>query len=138
MTNVLRKRENARLRLDEILEAIGYLHEDLEGHTVETLGSDRRARQLAERNLEIIYEGQKSLLNDEKTAEPGVDWKGLQENGNALRHEYWKPSASQIMNEFVETIPSVREALLRMRDRMIKWEHDHQKHISKARGSLEP
>ncbi len=72
MTNVLRKRENARLRLDEILEAIGYLYEDLEGHTVETLGSDRRARQLAERNLEIIYEGQKSLLDEEKTAEQGV------------------------------------------------------------------
>ena len=133
MTNVLRKRQNARLRLDEMLNAIEYINEDLEGHTVESLATNRRARQLVERNLEIVYEGQKSLLDEEKAVEPGIDWKVLRENGNTFRHEYWKLTAEQIMGEAIETIPKLKESLLRMRDRMRKRDQKH-RHRSKVRG----
>ena len=40
MTNVLRERQNAKLRLDEMLQAIDYIHEDLEGQTAETQKTD--------------------------------------------------------------------------------------------------
>lgn len=137
MTNVLRKRQNAKLRLSEVLQAIEYIHEDLKGHTSETLIRDRKTRQAAERNLEIIYEGQKGLLDEEKAAETGVDWEALRDNGNTFRHEYWKLTADQIMEEAVETMPALKEALLRMRDRMRKWDKEHPQ-VSSPRGRHKP
>lgn len=137
MTNVLRKRQNAKLRLDEMLQAIDYIHEDLEGQTAETLTEDRRTRQLVERNLEIIYEGQKSLLDEEKWAEPGIDWGSLRKSGNVRSHAYWKLSAEQVLGEVANTIPALKDALLRMRERMRKWDQDHP-HGSSLHGRYRP
>ena len=54
----------------------------------EKFAADRRVRQLVERNLEILSEASRRILDHLKAAEPGVPWREIAGIGNVLRHHY--------------------------------------------------
>jgi uncharacterized protein with HEPN domain len=73
-----------------ILEAIGYIEEDISGHDFDRFRNDRRTRQLVERNLEIISEATRRLPANLKEEERGIEWSAIAGIGNVLRHDYHK------------------------------------------------
>jgi uncharacterized protein with HEPN domain len=54
--------------LEDILRACSYIREDVAGHSLETYLVDRRARQLVERNLNVIGE----IIIRIERADPGL------------------------------------------------------------------
>jgi uncharacterized protein with HEPN domain len=53
--------KDPKLYADHLLEAIANIEEDIAGHDFDSFRSDRRAKQLVERNLEIISEASRRL-----------------------------------------------------------------------------
>lgn len=76
------------LYADDILEAIQNIAADTEGLDVQTFRTDRRARQLVERNLEIISEASRHLPEHLKAQEDKIGWRSIAGIGNVLRHDY--------------------------------------------------
>ena len=94
-----------------MLKAIGYINEDLQGHTKDTFETDRRTRQLVERNLGNISESCRWLLDEQTASEPGVAWRSVADFGNIFRHAYWTASATRVWNESVLQMPDINAAL---------------------------
>ena len=80
--------KNPALYADHILEAISNIEEDMEGVDFESFRTDRRVRQLLERNLEIISEASRGLPQEVKDTEQDIPWKAIAGIGNVLRHDY--------------------------------------------------
>ena len=77
-----------RLQADDILQAIARQHRG--GYGWIGLRAVRRgpARQLVERNLEIISEASRRIPDRLKATEPDVPWQEIAGIGNVLRHDY--------------------------------------------------
>ncbi len=73
---------------EHILEAIANVEADIAGHDFNSFRADRRTRQLAERNLEIISEAARRLPQSLKDTEPEIEWRAIAGIGNVLRHDY--------------------------------------------------
>ncbi len=71
--------------LRQMREAIGWIDADVDGFDRSRFVADRRARQLVERNLEILSEGSRRIPRDLKATEPDVAWSALASLGNASR-----------------------------------------------------
>lgn len=71
-----------------ILEAIANIEMDTAGYDFERSRLDRRARQLVERNLEILSEASRRLPKDVKDSEAQIPWRAIAGIGNVLRHDY--------------------------------------------------
>jgi uncharacterized protein with HEPN domain len=78
---------DTRLYADDILQAIANIEADTAGLDFAQFVTDRRARQLVERNLEIISEASRRMPNHLKAAEPDVPWREIAGIGNVLRHD---------------------------------------------------
>ncbi|MCP5370958.1 MAG: DUF86 domain-containing protein [Hyphomicrobiales bacterium] len=77
-----------RVCITHMIEALDHIAEDLAGHDFESFRGDRRARQLLERNLEILSEASRGLPPALKEREPDTPWKAIAGIGNVLRHDY--------------------------------------------------
>jgi uncharacterized protein with HEPN domain len=62
---------------DDILRAIANIEADTEGVDFERFVTDRRVRQLLERNLEIISEASRRIPDELKATEPDVPWREI-------------------------------------------------------------
>ncbi|MFN6952477.1 MAG: DUF86 domain-containing protein [Albidovulum sp.] len=80
--------KDPKLYADHLLEAIANIEEDIAGHDFDSFRSDRRAKQLVERNLEIISEASRRLPDRLKAKENEIEWKAIAGIGNILRHDY--------------------------------------------------
>ena len=80
--------KNTSVYIEHILEAIANIEADMQGLDFESFRNDRRARQLLERNLEIISEASRGLPQEFKDKEPDIPWKAIAGIGNVLRHDY--------------------------------------------------
>ena len=74
--------------LRHILEAIANIEADTAGYDFGKFRVDRRARQLVERNLEILSEASRRLPKELKEGEAHVPWRAIAGIGNVLRHDY--------------------------------------------------
>ena len=74
--------------LIHIEEAIANIESDIEGYDYKRFCDERQARQLAERNLEIISEASRRIPDSLKEQEPNIPWKEIAGIGNMLRHDY--------------------------------------------------
>src|SRR5271156_7111852 len=71
-----------------ILEAIANIETDIAGYDFEKFRTDRRTRQLVERNLEILSEASRRLPNEYKDREVQIARRAIAGIGNVLRHDY--------------------------------------------------
>ena len=103
------------LYADDILEALSHIEEDIAGHDFAAFQEDRRARQLVERNLEIVSEASRHLPGNLKEKEAGIDWKGIANIGNVLRHEYHASRAEILWEVCRRDLKPLRAAIRRIR-----------------------
>ena len=73
-------------RLDHILDAIDNIQQLLAGRTRTTFANDLILRLAVERSFEIVSEASRRLPNDVKERQPDIDWLGMADLGNRLRH----------------------------------------------------
>jgi uncharacterized protein with HEPN domain len=61
---------------------------DTAGYDFEKFRTDRRTRQLVERNLEILSDASRRLPEVLKENEERIPWRAIVGIGNVLRHDY--------------------------------------------------
>ena len=101
--------------IDNLLEAIRAIDDDITGLDAERFVGDRRARQLVERNLEIISEASRHLPRDLKEGEPDIPWDAIAGIGNVLRHDYHRADPLILWETCRADLPPLRRAAKRMR-----------------------
>lgn len=103
------------LHIDNLLEAIRAIDDDIAGLDAERFVADRCARQLVERNLEIISEASRHLPRDMKEREPDIPWDAIAGIGNVLRHDYHRADPVILWETCRGDLPPLRNAAERIR-----------------------
>ena len=99
------------LPVRQALEAIDNIEKDTVGLDLAAFRKDRRARQLVERNLEIVSEASRRIPDSLKAAYPGIRWKDIAGIGNILRHEYHKVMPDMLWQTCRGSLPPLEKAL---------------------------
>ena len=110
--------KDPRLYIGHILEAIANIEVDTEGYEFERFRKDRRARQLVERNLEILSEASRRLPEQFKEAEPTIPWRAIAGIGNVLRHEYHHTYPTVLWDTCKKDLMPLKDAMLRIAKQM--------------------
>ncbi len=103
--------------LRQMRETIGWIEVNIEGLDRSGLAIDRRARQLVERNLEILSEGSSRIPRDLQATEPDVGWSALASLGNVLRHEYQRIDPGHLWTLSTDELGPLSAALRRLEER---------------------
>ena len=107
-------------RLRDILDAIADIESVVNGLTFDRFVSEKTTRLAIERLLEIICEASRSIPDEVKQAEPGIDWRKMIDFGNLLRHAYHMTKAEivwDIIQVHLPPLKSCAERHIRMSDR---------------------
>ena len=75
-------------RLVHILAAIEMVQGALANKQFDDITGDLMLRLAVERAFEIICEASRRIPDDVKVRQPGIDWRGMIDFGNELRHAY--------------------------------------------------
>jgi uncharacterized protein with HEPN domain len=100
--------------LRHILESIANVETDTAGYDFEKFRADRRARQLVERNLEILSEASRRLPKELKDGESQIPWRAIAGIGNILRHEYHQTYPTVLWDTCTKDLQPLKEAVLRI------------------------
>lgn len=106
--------------LRQMRQALEWIEADVDGFDLERFVGDRRARQLVERNLEVLSEASRRIPHGLKTGEPDVDWTGLASLGNVLRHEYQRVDPVLLWTLLTDELAPLGAALRRMEDAALR------------------
>lgn len=101
-----------------ILEAIANIETDTAEHDFERFRLDRRARQLVERNLEILSEASRRLPNHLKEQEAHIPWRAIAGIGNVLRHDYHDTYPTVLWDTCKKDLTPLKDAALRIAARI--------------------
>jgi uncharacterized protein with HEPN domain len=97
-----------------MLDAIANIEMDTDGYDFESFRKDRRARQLVERNLEILSEASRRLPQRWKDVESAVPWRAIAGIGNVLRHDYHQAYPTVLWDTCANDLKPLKEALSRI------------------------
>ena len=97
-----------------ILEAIANIETDIAGYDFERFRTDRRTRQLVERNLEILSEASRRLPNEYKDREVQIPWRAVAGIGNVLRHDYHETYPTVLWDTCKKDLQPLKDAALRI------------------------
>ena len=75
-------------RLVHILTAINTIQSALANKRLDDLKGDLMLRLAVERSFEIICEASRRVPDNVKAQQPQIDWNGMVDFGNLLRHAY--------------------------------------------------
>jgi uncharacterized protein with HEPN domain len=100
-------------RLRDILEAIIEIEDVMQGVSLDQFASDRRARLLVERLLEIVCEASRAIPDNIKQDEPGIDWRKMIDFGNLLRHAYHTTRAESVWDIAQNHLPPLKSLVER-------------------------
>jgi uncharacterized protein with HEPN domain len=103
-----------------ILEAISNIEADLAGHDFDSFRSNRRVRQLIERNLEIISEASRRLPEELQQKEPDIDWKAIAGIGNVLRHDDHESHPRILWETCRKDLKPLKTAVVRIRRALVR------------------
>jgi uncharacterized protein with HEPN domain len=95
-------------RLRDIFEAITEIEDVMQALTFDQFASDRRARLLTERLLEIVCEASRTLPDKIKQDEPGIDWRKMIDFANLLRHAYHTTKAEVVWDILQNHLPLLK------------------------------
>ena len=108
--------KDATVPIGHILEAIANIAADIAGHDFESFRNDRRARQLVERNLEIVSEASRRLPDALKRNEPDIPWKAIAGIGNVLRHDYHQSYPTVLWETCRKDLEPLKSAVQRIQN----------------------
>jgi uncharacterized protein with HEPN domain len=101
-----------------MLDAIANIEADIAGHDFDGFRVDRRAKQLVERNLEILSEASRRLPEAMKAEEKGIDWTAIAGIGNVLRHDYHKSEPLVLWETCKKNLEPLKAAVERIRRKL--------------------
>jgi uncharacterized protein with HEPN domain len=99
-----------RLYLDDILEAIGRIHEYVRGMDQRDFGLDRKTQDAVIRNLEVIGEAARNLPDSMKDEVKEIDWRKVVGLRNILTHEYFGISIPIVWDVIQNKLHPLEEA----------------------------
>jgi uncharacterized protein with HEPN domain len=109
-----------RLRVDDILEAIGRITQYTVGMTWETFSADQKTLDAVIRNIEVIGEAARNLPDDIVIQYPEVPWAEMRAMRNVLIHEYFLISVPilwhTVNQNLAPLVPQLRCILSEHRD----------------------
>lgn len=108
-------KKDPRLHADHMLQAIADIEADIAGYDLDSFLADRRAKQLVERNLEIISEASRRLPEDLKAKEPDIEWAAIAGIGNVLRHDYHDTHPTVLWETCKKDLAPLKAAVRRIR-----------------------
>jgi uncharacterized protein with HEPN domain len=100
--------------VQHILEAIANIEADTAGYDFEKFRADRRARQLVERNLEILSEASRRIPSKLKENEGHNSWRAIAGIGNVLRHDYHETYPTVLWDTCQKDLQPLKEAVRRI------------------------
>jgi uncharacterized protein with HEPN domain len=100
-------------RLRDIFEAIAEIEGVMQTMTFDRFASDRRARLLTERLLEIVCEASRTLPDNIKQDGPHIDWRKMIDFGNLLRHAYHTTNAEIVWDIVQNHLPPLKSLVER-------------------------
>ena len=107
-----------RRHAEDILQAITNIEADTADLDFAGFRTDRRARQLVERNLEIISEASRRIPDPQRSAEPDIPWREIAGIGNVLRHDYGEVRPDILWRVCTHRLPSLKAAVQRILARL--------------------
>lgn len=103
-------------RLRHMEEAATAAQRLLNGKALAEYSADRDLAAAVERYLERLSEASRHIPDALKARHPGIDWRGVADIGNVLRHAYDQVSDKRVIATVTEDLPGLKaaiEALLR-------------------------
>lgn len=94
-----------RVRIDDMLEAIGRCQSYVGGLDAETFQKDRKTQDAVARNLEIIGEAASKMPFDVRERHPLVPWDQIAEIRHILIHEYHSVDPHILYGTVINDLP---------------------------------
>jgi uncharacterized protein with HEPN domain len=110
-----------------ILDAITNIEMDTAGYDFEKFRKDRRARQLVERNLEILSEASRRLPKELKDLEAHIPWRAVAGIGNVLRHDYHETYPTVLWDTCNKDLKPLKDAVERIEKSINADRNQHRK-----------
>jgi uncharacterized protein with HEPN domain len=95
-------------RLVHILEAINNIQTLLAERRFEDFANDLLARLAVERCFEIISEASRRIPGDIKAQQQAINWRGLADLGNLLRHAYHRIDTRTLWDHAMRDLPPLK------------------------------
>lgn len=92
-------------RIGHILDAIGKIKIAVVGHTRDSFAKDIFMRLAVERLLQVVSEASRFIPDDVKVKAPAINWRGLADLGNWLRHAYHQTDAGLLWAMIEDDLP---------------------------------
>ncbi len=103
--------QRVRDRLAHILRAIAAIERVTKGRTLEQYGADPDLAAMVERYLERLSEATRHVPEALKQKHPEVDWRGVADIGNVLRHAYDQIADRRIWQIVTSDLEPLRSAV---------------------------
>jgi uncharacterized protein with HEPN domain len=101
-------------RLAHILTSIDMIQNALAGKRLEDLTGDLMLRLAVERSFEIICEASRRIPDSVKAQQPQIDWKGMADFGNLLRHAYHRVDPKLLWQTAERDLPPLKAFIERV------------------------
>jgi len=103
--------KDPRLPLLHILEAIGWIEEEVLDVNYTAFASDRRGRLSIERCVEIISEASRRIPDELRSNHPDIEWPAMAAVGNILRHDYHTVDPNILWDIVTDDLPPLKETV---------------------------
>jgi uncharacterized protein with HEPN domain len=101
-------------RLVHILSAINTIQSALSNKRLDDLKDDLMLRLAVERSFEIICEASRRVPDNIKSQQPQVDWNGMVDFGNLLRHAYHRVDQNLLWLTAERDLPPLKKFVERV------------------------
>ena len=104
-----------RDRLGHIKQAIGRIHELLDGKTLAEVQDNWTVVLAVERCLEIVSEASRHIPASVQQTRPEIPWQQVADLGNVLRHAYHRSSVMALWDIYTQDLDALEAAIDAMR-----------------------
>jgi uncharacterized protein with HEPN domain len=101
-------------QLDDILQAITFIREYIQGMDYEAFEADRKTQHAVIRNLEVIGEAARVVPDEIKEKAEGIEWHKIIALRNILIHEYFGVSLKIVWDVIQNKLDAVESACRRL------------------------